>query len=299
MTSRRERAERIIEGYARGHAGTAAIAGQLGGQFGADRIPLTALTVAMINELCDLYNVTDEGAKAVHIAAAIGRLTLRGTAIAQTILNWIPLIGPGANGVTTYFLTRQAGWECVHDIEEERMTVEAQTKKAVQSTISTVAGSTVGALSQDLSNEVVNSIVSQADQMNNCSGILADIIKDENLQTAEKRFLSSVVSRVSTQAISGTGVDIKEVLKQEIFDAIARQCFEEGIQISGNYVADKDEQLVARLKNLKEIYPEDFHRNIDTAIESYSNAISQEEKERAAREMLSLLKTGLDLIKVQ
>ena len=298
MSSLKEKAEAIIEGYARGHAGTAFVAGHLGGQFGADRIPLTALTVAMIIELCDLYDITDSGARTVHIAEAIWRLTYRGTLVAQTILNWIPLIGPGANSVTTYFLTKQAGWDCVNDIEQGRMTLEEQAKKTAKSVTINTVYSTVSDISQVVSDDVVDSIVSHADQLNEHSETIATLLKDETLQNAEKRFLSNVLSGTSIQAISGSGIDIKEELRKGIFSTIASTIYDEKIQLDGNYVPNKEE-LLQRLMTSKEIYPEHFHRCIDSSIEQYSNALNKEEKEKAVKEMANLVKTGLELIKVK
>lgn len=48
-TKEHEKAEKIIRTYKWSHAGTAIVAGALGGQFGFDRIPLTMLTISMIN----------------------------------------------------------------------------------------------------------------------------------------------------------------------------------------------------------------------------------------------------------
>ncbi len=110
-------AEEIIETYAKLHAGTAFVAGHLGGQFGADRIPLTALTTKMILDICNLYDISDPGVQAVHIGHAIVRLTVNGTIIADTVINWIPIVGPGANSLAAYALTKQVGRECVKDIE--------------------------------------------------------------------------------------------------------------------------------------------------------------------------------------
>ena len=252
----------------------------------------------MINELCDLYGVTDNGARTVHITSAIGRLTLRGTAVAQTILNWIPLVGPGANSAATYFLTKQAGWDCVNDIEKGRMTLEEQTLKAAKSAATMAAISTVNDISQVVSDEVVNNIASHSDQLNEFSGTVATLLKDETLQEAEKRFLSSVLSGTSIQAISGSEIDIKEELKKGIFSTIASTIYDEKIQLEGKYVPNKEE-LVQRLRTSKEIYPEHFHRSIDSSIDRYSKAFNKEEKEKAAREMAHLVKTGLELIKVK
>lgn len=75
----RIKAEETIEDCSLAHAGTAFVAGSLGGQFGTDRIPLTALPIKIINDICKLYGIANNRAKVVHIASAIGRLTVRGT----------------------------------------------------------------------------------------------------------------------------------------------------------------------------------------------------------------------------
>lgn len=117
---KREKAKAIIDNFSIYHAGTAITVGAFGGQFGADRIALTALTVTMIEQICNVYGVKSRTAKNIHIARAIFRLTKNGTAIAHTILNWVPL-GSFANGATTFFLTRSAGMKCINEIENEQM----------------------------------------------------------------------------------------------------------------------------------------------------------------------------------
>lgn len=118
---KREKAIAIIDNFSIYHAGTAIAVGALGGQFGADRFALTALTVTMIEQICNVYGVKSRTAKNIHIARAVYRLTKNGTMIAHTILNWVPL-GSFANGATTYFLTRGAGMKCINEIEHEQMT---------------------------------------------------------------------------------------------------------------------------------------------------------------------------------
>ena len=141
-------------------------------------------------------------------------------------------------------------------------------------------------------------IVSHADRLNELSGTMATLLKDETLQEAEKRFLSNVLTGISVQAMSGSGIDIKEELRKGIFSTIASTIYDEKIQLDGNYVPNKEE-LVQRLMNSKEIYPEHFHRCIDSSIAQYSNALNKEEKEKAVQEMANLVKTGLELIKVK
>lgn len=111
--TKREKAIAIIDNYSWYHAGTALTVGAFGGQFGIDRYALTALTIAMIESICNVYEIQSRTAKNLYIARAIGRLTRNGTVIAHAILNWLPL-GSIANCATTFFLTRNAGMHAMH-----------------------------------------------------------------------------------------------------------------------------------------------------------------------------------------
>lgn len=125
MDERKKRALEVVNKYSYYHAGSAVIVGAVGGQFGADTVVLTALTISMIEEICNIYDITNRKAKNIHIGRAVIRLTRNGTMVAKTILNWLP-IGSLANGATTFFLTRNAGMKCISEIEQERMTVLGQ-----------------------------------------------------------------------------------------------------------------------------------------------------------------------------
>jgi len=127
----RGKAEEIIENYAVGHGVTAFVAGHLGGQFGWDRVPLTALTTCMINDLCNLYEITDNAAKIIYLGKAIARLTKTGTFLGMTFLNWIPFAGPAVNGVVSYGLTRDAGFGCINDIRNDKLTLWKQLEGVV------------------------------------------------------------------------------------------------------------------------------------------------------------------------
>lgn len=101
----RIKAEETIEDCSLAHAGTAFVAGSLGGQFGTDRIPLTALPIKIINDICKLYGIANNRAKVVHIASAIGRLTVRGTVSDEfwdKIKALVPLPKPKKEGWKTY-----------------------------------------------------------------------------------------------------------------------------------------------------------------------------------------------------
>lgn len=71
---KREKAIAIIDNFSMYHAGTAITVGAFGGQFGADRVALTTLTVTMIEQICNVYGVKSRTAKNIHIARTIYRL---------------------------------------------------------------------------------------------------------------------------------------------------------------------------------------------------------------------------------
>lgn len=71
---KREKAIAIIDNFSMYHTGTAITVGAFGGQFGADRVALTTLTVTMIEQICNVYGVKSRTAKNIHIARTIYRL---------------------------------------------------------------------------------------------------------------------------------------------------------------------------------------------------------------------------------
>lgn len=269
---KREKAKDIIEAYAGIHAGTAFVAGQFGGQFGVDRIPLTAETISMVNELCDLYGITDKVARGIHIATAIGRLTLRGTAIAQTILNWIPIAGPAANSATTYFLTKQAGWDCVKDIMEGHMTVEDQSLKTLKVAATTsgiaftseffseLADSTSGELTDDMQ-KIVNNLSQHSDFIASHSSDIIDSLTDTSLQEGERAFLSAFLNSVYNSVVNGGRPNYQESLEAAFFSAI-------GI----NDVAS---------------IPKEFRTNIESICANYDKSHTKEGKKEVLVDLLT------------
>ncbi|MFN6155751.1 MAG: hypothetical protein ACK4YK_14640 [Dolichospermum sp.] len=87
-------------------------------------------------------------------------------------------------------------------------------------------------------------------------------------------------------------------MRKGIFSTIASTIYDEKIQVQGQYIPNKEE-WIQRLMTSKEIYPEDFHSNIDHSIDRYQNAFNKEEKQKAVMDMAQLVKTGLELIKVK
>lgn len=161
MISQKEKALSIVDEYSFYHAGTAITVGAFGGQFGIDTVALTTLTISMIESICNVYEIHDRKAKNIHIANAIARLTYKGTIIAKTILNWIPL-GSLANGATTYFLTRNAGMKCIEEIEHGKMNVKGQLVQGFKDLSATVVASHFGDcienIPADISEDVVENI---------------------------------------------------------------------------------------------------------------------------------------------
>lgn len=162
--NKRERALEIVDYYCYLHGGTAIAAGYLGGQFGADTGALSVLTAAMINSICEVYGIEDKAAKAVHIGRAWVRLTAKGTALARTILNWVP-IGPIANGATSFFLTRSAGKQCIDEIEKEKMSVSSQLKLGVQDVAVTVLKGSIGDVIIESTDGITNETIDKVNQL--------------------------------------------------------------------------------------------------------------------------------------
>jgi acyl carrier protein len=279
LKEKREDAEVIIENYARSHAGTAFVAGQLGGQFGADRIPLTALTVAMVHHLCNLYEVNDKAAEAIYLASTLRRLTINGTVIAQTLLNWIPFAGPAANSATTYLLTKSAGHDCINDIEHDRMTLEEQAKKAVcQIAMSTtsdlmsgvasdVAGSVVEGMTENVK-QAIDNLVQNSDFIASHAPEINDLLNDPSLQQGEKIFLSSFFNSVYKTAMEGETPNSKEALENAFFNAIA--------------VMANTNDLI----KIKKSFSNEFRSQIESDCASYYNATSDKRKKEILVDLL-------------
>lgn len=200
---KREDAIAIVDEYAWYHGGTATIAGFCGGQFGADRVALTVLTTKMIIRICEIYDVSDKAARNIHIMRAIGRLTLRGTAIASTILNWVPL-GSFANGFTSYYLTRGAGIQCINDIENEQMTVQNQLINTAKDAAIVAVTNSVGDMIIDMTNGVSQTIIDQAISLSESESGIGSVIND---------FLDKIPTEANAGIDKAIGIALKETLR--------------------------------------------------------------------------------------
>lgn len=208
--TKRERAIEIVDNYCLYHAGTAVFVGALGGQFGVDRIALTALTISMINEICNVYEITDTTAVNIHITNAITRLTCQGTALAHTILNYIPL-GSIANGATTYFLTRSAGRRCIADIEEERMNSHDQIIEAVKDTGKLVlSNSYIGNIVEDSTDGLTENIISQVSDTFDC----------DELQNLGVDKIIKYIDGMSIETSSGINKALGSALKNSLIELL-------------------------------------------------------------------------------
>lgn len=283
----RNQAEDIVDGYAVAHSGTAVVVGFFGGQFGADRIALTALTTRMILEICDLYSIQDYTARTIHVAAALTRLTIKGTAIAHTILNFIPG-GSLVNGATTYFLTRNAGMKCIDEIENKRMNTKDQLKIGARDLTVTLLTSgndfcNLEGIDNSYITEVVDNTFGQPDFLsiasNNGLGNIANAIKELPEGTFEGVnkfiYISLKQSLVSFIANDCKGdVSWKSVIRSAVLGSMI-----EGMTEHNKMSSD---ELLFRLQQKNNLFPETF----DTFINSISQRYDQLELERGPVEAM-------------
>jgi uncharacterized protein (DUF697 family) len=291
-------AEEIIETYAKLHAGTAFVAGHLGGQFGADRIPLTALTTKMILDICNLYDISDPGVQAVHIGHAIVRLTVNGTIIADTVMNWIPIVGPGANSLAAYALTKQVGRECVKDIENgfldsiQEALKNSGTRKedAAPNAINTTGGELIGASVTDaMANaapELTKIVPLSKSDLDEAMRELSDSTKNRNknrdkienlidalpLKTREKSFLERFIKKVSADVALGKPIDARAALSDAIIKLVS-----DGLIKSAKLGLDHDKMVLDSIEKISNTIPT-FFEDIDAFTSRYEKATDDDHR---------------------
>ena len=304
--SKRELAEEIVENYALGHAGTAFIVGSFGGQFGADRVALTALTIKMINDICDVYaHDVSPGARAVHIASALGRLTVRGTVIAHTILNWIPFVGPAANSATTFHLTRKAGRECIRDIEADRMKcVSDQILMAGGRAAAMTLSDHIAEASEFAAEEIVNvggvalddgcdTLIECADsqcmeQVSAAINELRSVLLSEDVIGAETEFVKQTVETLTKQTLSGDKIDAGALLKANL----ARTFLVATMDLGSDLLANSKDVVDQQLLILQEVLPKGTWACLQNAASELA-ATSEETRKDCIKGLVNAIDTGL------
>lgn len=206
---KREKALAIVDNYSVYHAGTAVTVGAFGGQFGADTVALTGLTIMMIEEICNVYGIRERKAKNIHIASAIARLTYKGTVIAKTILNWVPL-GCFANGATTYFLTRSAGLKCIEEIEKGKMNVQDQLIQGIKDTAVVMVKSELGNGIEHISDQLSENVVDNVKEILQC-----DVSQDLGLD-----HMVSYLDKLPTEAMVGIDKAIGVALRTSVAECL-------------------------------------------------------------------------------
>lgn len=287
--SKRERALEIVEEYAWYHGGTATVSGFLGGQFGLDRIPLTALTIKMINSICQIYGISDKAARNIHIARAIGRLTINGTAIGNTLLNWLPL-GSFANGLTSYYLTINAGKKCVNEIEQEQMNVSDQLKNGLVDVAVTAAAKIVSpvilkeatGITEDIAENVKNALeLSSSDSAVN--SVISDFIDNipSELNVGIDSALGATVKESLISCIKNEGViKPKEIIRNVFFSSL--------ISTIGEHNKISEEELRFRL-----LQKDKYYQTFEPFFESTSAHFEKIANERGALEAVKGLMSSV------
>lgn len=284
--SKREDALNVIDRYCYYHAATAITAGACGGQFGLDRVPLTALTVKMILKICDVYEIHDNWARMIHVSAAIARLTVNGTALAQTVLNWIPG-GCLVNGGTTFFLTRNAGKKCIKEIESGKMTASKQLKQAGKDLSATAIMHGLGDYI-DIPDLTDNAIVTNIQDALSISSLddygigelldKLDCIPNEAIVGIDKfAFTSLKISLASAIQNDFKSVDIVSVIRSATFNSI--------IAIVEEHNTLSLDELSFRIQQKNGGFPEVFESFIKNATVRFD----QLEKERGHLDALKYL----------
>lgn len=248
-TKEHEKAEKIIRTYKWSHAGTAIVAGALGGQFGFDRIPLTMLTISMIKKICKVYGVTEPLPVTIHCISAIVRLTYKGTLVGVA-LNWLPG-GSLVNGGVTFNLTSQCGHECMLDIEKNRMSSIEQLILAFGRSAVTFACEILEEAGDNVSGKIVDKIRESLE----ISAPLSDV----------KKIASSSITEVAMSVMSGEGLpSLRDFLLISIPMDILNVSFTELAQRNGSFVNNRD-AVINHLQQMRTGMPvyEAFDKQLD------------------------------------
>jgi uncharacterized protein (DUF697 family) len=291
----RSNAKEIIDKYAKFHAGTAFIVGQIpGGMLGFDAIPLTALTVKMINEICDLYGVRSNSARAIFTTHAIARLTVKGTAVANTILKWIyiPLLSPAATTVTTFYLTKQAGWDCVKDIENKYMEDPTGALLGViKKEANRLALTGISSGVKDFVAPAVDYFVGDLDDLDKLQldmkdpfvdeKVIEDIINRSELNEGKKALLAKFIETLVKDRIEKGEVNPVEAMKAAIIEGISKG-FSEGAENGSDY----HQAVRDNLKMIDEHFP-GFFDNASDLIDQYAKAVTQDTRKAILSDFIS------------
>jgi uncharacterized protein (DUF697 family) len=112
MTSdQRDKCHAIIHGASVSGAGIAAAMAQAPG---TDNIPLTAIEIAMVIALGQVFgiSITESGAKSI-IAGYLG--TIIGRGVFQFAIGWVPFLGNAVNAATAAGVIETLGWAVATD----------------------------------------------------------------------------------------------------------------------------------------------------------------------------------------
>ncbi|MBL1208248.1 hypothetical protein [Geminocystis sp. GBBB08] len=216
---------------------TAATIGFVGGQFGLDRIVLTGFTISMINEICDELSVTENKARGIHIVSAIARLTVKGTAMAHTLLNWIPG-GSLVNGYVTFVLTKKAGDECIEDILKNRMTTGQQARQAVNRGLTHFAN-------REISHFVGHITDTSFDALGHFSEPLAELLKDSAVDEYGRIFISTLLTKTTEDMVQGRRLNLAEEVRTAVYGVLAVALLDHRIHVDDSYVPDREARIEA------------------------------------------------------
>ena len=264
--------------------------GALGGQFGADTVALTGLTVMMIEEICNVYGIRERKAKNIHIASAIARLTYKGTVIAKTILNWVPL-GCFANGATTYFLTRSAGLKCVEEIEKGKMNVQDQLIQGVKDAAVIMVKSELGNGIEHISDQLSENVVDNVKEIFQC-----DVSQDLGLD-----HMVSYLDKMPTEAMVGIDKAIGAALRASVAECLkgdakridTSEILRKTILSSLTAMIDEHTKMSEAEVNFRIMANDEHYKTFESFLHNTAEHFDKIEKERGVYEAIKYCISGI------
>lgn len=254
---------------------------------------LSCLTINLIDEICNAYGVENTAAKGIFITSALVNLTCKGVAISKLITNNIPIVGPLANVGTTYILTKDIGYQCVSDIEKDRMNIKSQSMLSIGRTASTLGAQFISNVSSDgvgKTFESLNSFIDKAQgvidpKLFSTIKSFKEFLDSTSISSFSKSVLSNTLSDLCQNTLEECAVpNVQESLKIGLISSLCSSVFDNKIAKNEKwYLANKDE-LIKQQKEAKEFYGNYFKawdKQIGQEIDKLQKAVGPTERAKA------------------
>jgi hypothetical protein len=269
--------------------------------FPVDTGILSTLTTTMINDICDQYGVEDKIAKGLFISTALINATWKGTVIAKIITNNIPIVGPIANVGTTYFLTKDIGYQCVKDIEKDRMNVKSQSLLSIGRVASTLGAQFIAENSSkvvtqnfkklseliDKSKDIINP------ELFKTINTFREFLQDSAITDFSKSVLSGTLSDLCQSSLEEASLpDLKASLRVGFISTSCAQLFDNSIVKNKEWYLEHKDEFIKQQEHAKEFYGKYFdawNQQIQREIIRLQQAIGPSEREKILEDFDELM----------